>query len=398
VSRGETQECNPEARVDAIWNDSVRAQLGAPAWHRTEREVNDYLAQWSAGYRDACRELADDAELDPVMRCFDRRLEQVTAALGTLHRNIAMALLALREDSRAIEHARQAVAIHEQNLDPHHPEIAVALVNLALAHSYLAEHDAAHAALARALEIRRRAFGEQHPRVASLLSRMARNALDRGDREGAIELGKEALAMVEAALVESQAIMIAHSGAISRDAAISRTELAEFLVAAGQLERSRAEAYEVLAILGELDEVGLGAPFNNGGDLLRAQGDHTGALEAYRQAAAAHVRDYSPTHPYVAYSKFRIGLALEGLARLDEAAAELETTMDMRAHENGRRFFAELPETRVALGRVELARGHRARALELLRTALQEYGDAPEHADARREASLLASRASRRTG
>lgn len=120
--------------------------------------------------------------------------------------------------------------------------------------------------------------------------------------------------------------------------------------------------------------------------MFRGLGRSGEALELHRRAVEFNLRTRSAAHPYIPYSLYRSGLALEGLGRLEEAAVDFERAVAIRSQESGRRFLAELPEARLALARVVLALGQRERALELGRAALADYGEAPEHDEGRGEA------------
>jgi tetratricopeptide (TPR) repeat protein len=94
----------------------------------------------------------------------------------------------------------RALAIREKALGPEHPDVALSLNNLAIVYERQGRYGEAEAAHARALPILEKALGPEHPHVASSLSGLA-TVYERQGRYGEAEAANaRALAILEKAL------------------------------------------------------------------------------------------------------------------------------------------------------------------------------------------------------
>ena len=92
---------------------------------------------------------------------------------------------------------RRALEIREREQGPDHPDLATVLNNLAVLKATLGDYDAAEPLLERALQIRESALGEEHLLTAQSLSNLALLRAARGDAEGAEPLYRRSLAILE---------------------------------------------------------------------------------------------------------------------------------------------------------------------------------------------------------
>jgi tetratricopeptide (TPR) repeat protein len=107
----------------------------------------------------------------------ERQLALYEQFLGPHHPNVAAALLnvgiSLKGQGKLSEAQsilERALAIRERVHGPHHPEVATCLNNLGSLHLAQQDHRRAKAALERALAIREHVFGPQHLNVANTLA------------------------------------------------------------------------------------------------------------------------------------------------------------------------------------------------------------------------------------
>src|SRR5262245_38340737 len=111
----------------------------------------------------------------------------------------------------------------------------------------------------------------------------------------------------------------------------------------------------------------LGSLLNNLGWEYYEAGEHAQALDAFERALAA--RERTPENPEpIALARYAVGKALRGLDRADEAIPLLEQAVAW-ADDAGRPdgwYHEELAEEYAAVGRVDEAREHASRALQLL--------------------------------
>src|SRR5262249_29416813 len=126
-----------------------------------------------------------------VARLKDVRLEAYLANnLGTLS-------LQRGDGEAAQHHLERALALKQRLFGPHHPDVAVSLVNLGFALFAQAKYEAALGTFQRAHAIRERLFGETHPDVVSDLDDIAMVLLELGRNDEALAQGRRALAISE---------------------------------------------------------------------------------------------------------------------------------------------------------------------------------------------------------
>ncbi|WP_437542208.1 tetratricopeptide repeat protein [Sorangium sp. So ce367] len=164
----------------------------------------------------------------------------------------------------------------------------------------------------RALELRERALGSEHPDVATSLNNLAGLLQTKGDYAAAEPLHRRALAIREKAL-----------GPEHPDVATSLNDLAGLLQAKGDYAAAEPLYRRALAIrekaLGP-EHPDVAQSLNNLFLLLRARGDYAAAEPLYRRALAIREKVLGPEHPNVATSLNELALLFK--ARGDYAAAE----------------------------------------------------------------------------
>ncbi|WP_437542224.1 CHAT domain-containing protein [Sorangium sp. So ce367] len=261
--------------------------------------------------------------------------EAATAAKGPLeeaerlHRRVVELEQARRYDE-AILLARRALELREKALGPEHPGVAESLASLAGLLSTKADHASAEPLYRRALAIREKALGLDHPDVAQSLNSLAMLHWVKGDNAAAEPLIRRALAIQEKAL-----------GLEHPDVANSLNSLAL---------------------------------------LLLAKGDDTAAEPLLRRALAIREKALGLEHPDVARSLS--SLALLPLEKSDYAAAVplLRRAVTILEKALGAEHHALVtPLNNLALSL--LAQGDYATAEPLLRRALtiEEKALGPEH-------------------
>jgi tetratricopeptide (TPR) repeat protein len=161
----------------------------------------------------------------------------------------------------------------------------------------------------RALAIREKVLGAEHPDTASSLNNLADPLLAQGDLAGARRLCERALAIDEKVL-----------GAEHPTVATSLNNLGYLLKAQGDLAGARPLYERALAIREKV----LGAEhprtttsLNNLANLLRAQGDLAGARPLFERALAIREKALGAEHPETATSLNNLGRLLQDLGQLD---------------------------------------------------------------------------------
>jgi tetratricopeptide (TPR) repeat protein len=233
-------------------------------------------------------------------------------------------------------------------------------------------HSSARPLFERALAIREKVFGPEHPGTAASLNNLAGLLQDRGDLVGA-------RALLERALVINEKVF----GPQDPMTAASLNSLARLLHAKGDLVAARRLSERALAIREKVlgpEHPHTALSLNNLGGVLQDQGDLAGALPLYKRALEITEKVLGPEHP-------ETGANLNGLAGLLYAQGDLAGALPLykRALEIAEKVLGpEHPETAAAvnnLASVLHARRDLTGALPLYQraVAITEKVLGPEH-------------------
>jgi len=183
----------------------------------------------------------------------------------------------------------RALAIREKVLGAEHPVTATSLNNLGLLLKSQGDLSGARLYYDRALAIFEKVLGAEHPYTATSLNCLGLLLKSQGDLSGARPYYERALALLEKFL-----------GAEHPDTARSLSNLGVLFRSQGDLARARSYSERALAIR----EKALGAEhpatassLNNLGALLDSQGDLSGARPYYERALAIFEARLGPNHP-----------------------------------------------------------------------------------------------------
>jgi len=281
---------------------------------------------------------------------------------------------ALAAYSEARPFFERAVTIRQRALGSEHPDTAESLNDLAILLQFQGDLSGAQPLLERALAIREKALGPEHPDFAESLGNLGLLFYDQGDFASARPLFDRALAIRERAL-----------GPEHPTTAYSIIYLADLLQAQGDLAGARPLYERALAIR----EQALGAEdpdtahsLNNLADLLRAQGDLAGARQRFERALAMREKALGAGHPLTALTLDNIAKVLQAQGDLGGARPRFERALAIREKALG----AEHRSTAVSLNNLAvllLADGDLARARPLLERALaiNEKALGPNHSE-----------------
>lgn len=316
------------------------------------------------------------AEYDEGLR-WARHIDVALSALGEpetgLRRALSLTHLAnihyLRGDyvEALALHAR-ALAIREKTLGPQHPDVAVSLNNLAVAHNTRGEDNEAIVLFERALAIDEAALGAQHPDIAYSLHNLANLHLARGEDKKAEALYTRALAVREAALGPDHP-NVAHSLNSLANLHLSHKEYA----AAEPLLRREMAIFE--KTLGP-EHPDLATPLQNLADVHKGRGQNEAAIALLTRALAIREKAQGPEHPDLAFPLTDIAdIELErGRAREALGPAERAVSILISAKVGGER----LADSRFVLARAlwdapAAAGRSRPRAVAEARNAADAY-------------------------
>jgi tetratricopeptide (TPR) repeat protein len=207
----------------------------------------------------------------------------------------------------------RALAIREKSRGPDHPDTATSLNNLAGLRQDQGDLWGARKLYERALAIREKVLGPLHPGTATNLNNLARILQAQGDLAGARMLCERALSIHEAKL-----------GPEHRNTATSLSNLARVLQALGDLTSARPLLERAMAIREKA--LGPDHPFTSRSRyylarLRLAEGAPSEALPLFEASLAAHEKVLGAEHPWTRNSARGGAEAHDAGGRADEAAA-----------------------------------------------------------------------------
>jgi len=210
-------------------------------------------------------------------------------------------LYSASKDDEARPLAERALELREKALGPEHPDVARSLNNLAALYWKKGDYAKAEPLYQRALAIREKTLGPEHPDVALSLNNLANLYYDKGDYAKAEPLHQRALAIREKAL-----------GPEHPDVAASLNNLANLYGAKGDYAKAEPLFQRALAILEKAlgpEHPEVANSLHNLATLYHLNGDYAKAEPLYQRALAIREKALGPEHPYVARG-------LNNLARL----------------------------------------------------------------------------------
>jgi len=215
------------------------------------------------------------------------------------------------EYGKALEYYERALAIKEKTLGKEHPSTAVTYNNMAVVFRAQGEYGKALEYHERALAIREKALGKEHPHTATTYNNMALVFHDQGDYGKALEYYGRALAIRKKALGEEHP-----------DTATTYNNMAEVFRAQDDYGKALEYHGRALAIqekvLGE-EHPSTASTYNNMAVVFHDQGDYDKALEYYGRALAIREKALGEEHPDTAVTYNNMAILLEEQGKYDEA-------------------------------------------------------------------------------
>jgi tetratricopeptide (TPR) repeat protein len=216
----------------------------------------------------------------------------------------------------------RALAIREKALGPEHPDTAGSFNNIALLLRDQGDLAGARPLFERALMISEKAFGSEHPSTATSLNNLALLLKDEGDLAGARLLCEQVLVIYEKTLGPEHSLT-----------ATSLNNLAVLLTDQGDLAAARPLAARALAIFEKAlgpEDPSTAMGLNNLAFLVQAQGDLAGARPLYERALAIREKALGPEHPLTAASLTSLAGLLQAQGDLVQARPLYERALAIR--------------------------------------------------------------------
>ncbi|WP_437667593.1 tetratricopeptide repeat protein [Sorangium sp. So ce1182] len=272
----------------------------------------------------------------------------------------------------ALSLARRALELREKALGPEHPDVATSLNNVAELYRATGDHARAVPLHERALAIREKALGPRHPDVATSLNNLAGLHSTRGDHARAEPLYQRALAILEK-----------HFGPEHPEVATALNNLAWLHSTRGDHARAEPLYQRALAILEKAlgpEHPEVATALNNLAGVYDAKGDYARAEPLFERALAILEDHLGPEHPDLAAPLNNLAALYKTKGEYARAEPLFKRAIAIRVSALGR----EHPDVAVLLDNLALlyrARGDHAHAEPLFKEALAIFEKAlgPEH-------------------
>ncbi len=268
----------------------------------------------------------------------------------------------------------RALAIREKALGPDHPDVADSLHNLGDVHRLIGDYAAATTVFEQVLAIREKALGPDHPSVADSLSVLGTVRRLLGDQTEVREVFERALAIREKALGPD------HSSVADSldDIGNLHHDIGESVEARVLYERSLAIREKALG----LHHPDVARSLNHLAVVHEAMGEYPETRELCTRALAIWEKVLGPEHPDVAVALINLGVIHVKMGEYPEAKARFERALDLGDKGLGP-YHPRVGVTLNNLGEVHRVLGEYAKARERFERALtiwEKLRD-PDHPD-----------------
>ncbi len=289
----------------------------------------------------------------------ERRGDDALALRGTYLNSLASVYSSNGQYNEALETTEQAIEGERTRLGEDHPKIAALLSLRGSILRHLGRYDESITSLQDAIEILRTSLGDDHPKVANALNNLGMALSDRRDLLGAQHALEESLSIREKAL-----------GRDHPDVASSAHNLGIALMGQGKYTEAENAFKRAVEIRERLDhDPHLSDPIISLGNIYLLRGQSKEALSAYRRALAIDIEVFGDEHPNISYSRNNVGTALWFTGELEEAERELRAALAQMEERLGPEHPI-LAAPLLGLAEIALDRAEPQRARELLGRAL----------------------------
>lgn len=245
------------------------------------------------------------ADYDLALQYYDQALDEATLLknneiIATELNNIGVAYKSKGEFKQALDYYIRALGIRVKTLGLEHPDVAITLNNIGGVYCDYGESAQALEYLTRALEIQEKTLGSEHPDVAASLNNIGAVCMNQGEYTKALEYHQRASKIWEKVL-----------GAEHLYVAASLNNIGSVFFKQG--EYTKALEYCMRALEIEKKSLGLEHPdvamsLNNIATIYCDQKEYTKALNNYKLALLIGKKLLGPEHPNVATMYNNIGL------------------------------------------------------------------------------------------
>jgi tetratricopeptide (TPR) repeat protein len=303
------------------------------------------------------KQLQQASMLVPVVRAVARSSgDSLTQALALSQ--LGHLLMNQGKYEEAWESHSRALELRERALGPEHPEVASSIANLASVAWWMGRYEEAVEKAERAVALQSKALGPEHPEVIKTMMTLAGTLFEVGRYEDSLRRHEHVLRLQEKVL-----------GAEHPSVSISLINLGITLTSLGRFEEARQSSERALALAEKRpDQLKLAGALITLGGALSELGRHEEAKQKQKQALSLRTKALGPAHALVAESHRFHGIELTRLRMFHEARTELDKALVIHEKALGK-DHPDLTYTLVAMGELMLAQGQPADALPYLERA-----------------------------
>ena len=264
--------------------------------------------------------------------------------LANCYNNIATVYGKQGKYDQALEYYQKALKIRLKKLGANHPDVATCYNNIAIVYKNQGKYDQALEYYQKALKIRLKKLGADHPDVAMSYNNIVNVYNYQGKYDQALEYYQKALA-----------IYLKKLGANHPDVAMSYSNIAMVYGNQGKYDQALEYSQKALAIRLkklEADHPSVAMSYNNIANVYYSQGKYDQALEYLQKALAIYLKKLGADHPSVAMSYLNIGLVYALQEKLTEAESSTQRAVDIARKTSGEQH----PDTQKCIQLLKLIR------------------------------------------
>ena len=193
---------------------------------------------------------------------------------------------------KALDYYKKALAIREKVLGTEHPDTATTYNNMAIVYKEKGDYDKALEYYEKALAIVEKVLGTAHPSTATTYNGLAGVYYNKGNYDKALEYYEKALAIREKMLGTEHP----DTATIYNNMASVYDDMGDYDKALEYYEKDKAISEKVLGT----EHPSTATTYNNMAGVYKAKGDYDKALEYYEKALAIREKVLGTEHPSTA--------------------------------------------------------------------------------------------------
>ncbi|RDC65533.1 tetratricopeptide repeat protein [Adhaeribacter pallidiroseus] len=266
------------------------------------------------------------------------------------------------EYDRALQFYQKALQLRRKILGDDHPGLCSSYNNIGIIYYRKGEYDQALKYYYQDLEISLKSSGKTHLDIAASYSNIGNVYFDKADYDQAFTFTQKAITLKLEALGESHP-----------ELANSYNTIGNIYAYKGELDKALGYNLKALHLwqkaLGETHPY-VGAAYNNIGDIYLDKGEYAQALDCFQKNLQIILKSTNEMHPEIAIVYHNIGNVYNKLGEYDQALQYLQKGLQIRQHHLGQ-FHDDVAESYNSIGDVYYDKGEYDQAMEYYQKDLQ---------------------------